>query len=208
VGDLGRDRALGIRRLVCDTSRRERAAERPLTSEEATMQSDGQPGRAGFRTVVLPLDGAPRTERLLDVALEEARVHAAPLVLIHVVPFAEPPENHPSHGPQVAADAAPPPEIASACGDARRYLEGLAERCGADAEIVVRHGDPFRQISRELARRDRPLVIFSVGSTALLPVGEHSELARRIAALGDVHVLLAPVDADPPHDQTGVPWPM
>lgn len=174
------------------------------------MHSPGQSGHSGgmgFRTVVLPLDGTLRTERLLDVALEEARVHRAPLVLIHVVPFAEPPESHPSHGPQVAAEAAPPAEVASACGDARAYLAGLVVGRG-DAEIVVRHGDPFRQISRELAARDRPLVIFSAGSTALMPVGEHSELARRIAALGDVHVLLAPVDGEESAEETGVPWPM
>lgn len=174
------------------------------------MQPDsqtGNPGGAGFRTVVLPLDGTPRTERLIAVAMEEARVHGAPLVLVHVVPFAEPPESHPSHGPQVAAEAVPP-EIASACGDARRYLSDLVARRGGGAEVVVRHGDPFRQISRELAERDRPLVIFSVGSTALLPVGEHSELARRIAALGDVHVLLAPVDGGDDPDGGGVPWPM
>lgn len=173
-----------------------------------SSQQGREPGPAGFRTVVLPLDGTPRAEGLLDVAIEEARVHGAPLVLVHVVPFAEPPESHPSHGPQVSCEPDPPAEIASACGDARRYLEGLASARGCSADIVVRHGDPFRQIVRELAGRERPLVIFSTGATALMPVGEHSELARRIAALGEVHLLLVPVGGSGTPESTGAPWPM
>ena len=53
----------------------------------------------GIRTIVVPLDGTAKAERVVPAAIEESRLHGAPLVLLRVVPYADPPPGARSHGP-------------------------------------------------------------------------------------------------------------
>ncbi|MFM9107823.1 MAG: universal stress protein [Chloroflexota bacterium] len=151
----------------------------------------GEP--ASIRTIVVPLDGSEKAERVVPAAIEESRLHGAPLVLLRVVPYADPPPGLRSHGPETTCSASPPEEIIDDCGLAEGYLRDvIARHAIAGGEIVVRYGDPFTQIAAELGRWPGPLVVLASYATAVLPVGSHSEIARRIAGLDAFHVLLVP----------------
>ncbi|MGI9252115.1 MAG: universal stress protein, partial [Thermomicrobiales bacterium] len=147
----------------------------------------------GYRTVIVPLDGSPLAELVLPVAIEESKLHGTPLVAMRVVPYMETPPGARSHGPEPISAADLPGEISDACRDAQTYLTDTLTRHGhPEAETVVRLGDPFTQIAAELTRWPRPLIVLASYATAVLPVGHHSELARRIVGLNSVHVLLVP----------------
>ncbi|MCC6313315.1 MAG: universal stress protein [Thermomicrobiales bacterium] len=154
----------------------------------------------GFGSVLAPLDGSSRAERAVPIALYEARLHAVPLVFLRVVSFPEPPVAHPPHGPAGADLGDTSPEVMEARREAEAYLESVTQRyhCIAESVIIVRVGDPFIQIVRELGRWPSPLVVLTAKATSVLPLGAHSELARRLARLGSVHLLLTPVAADAP----------
>ena len=148
---------------------------------------------AGILTVVAPLDGSDKAERVMPAAIEESLLHGAPLVLLHVVPFAETPPGPRTAGPEGMCAATPPVEIEDDCGRADRYLREVLERRGVQGgEVVVRYGDPVSQIAAELRRWPRPLAVLASYATAVLPVGPHSEIARRLMALNEFHVLTVP----------------
>jgi hypothetical protein len=86
-----------------------------------------------------------------------------------------------------------PLELQDDCQEAERYLRGVLDRYGIrEGEVSVRFGDPFTQILAELRAWPGPLAVLSSYATAVLPVGTHSELARRIASMNEFHVLLVP----------------
>ena len=151
-----------------------------------------------FSTILVPLDGSPGAERVLPVAVEEARLHEAQIVALQVVPFPERPPGHPSHGPEPISSTDPPPEISEDCVACQQYLDDVIDRWGRPGDRAnVRYGDPFTQITAEIADLEKPLVVLAAFATALLPVGTHSELARRIVSLNSAPVLLVP--AGPHH---------
>ena len=157
--------------------------------------------KSGFGSILVPLDGSPGAEHVLPVAIEEARLHGAQVVALRIVPFTEPPPGHPSHGPEPICSVDPPGEISDACGECQRYVDDLIRRWGREGDrAVVRYGDPFTQIAAELANLERPLVVLASFATAVLPIGMHSELARRIVSLNTAPVMLIP--AGSPHHET------
>lgn len=166
-------------------------------------RDDAAPLDVGFATLVAPLDGSTAAERALPLAVHVARLERAPLVLVRVVPFPEPPAAAPSHGSSLICAADRPQEIADACVEASAYLDRIAERCGgAEVRRSVLTGDPFTRIVAEIAHWPRPLVVLSAHAANAPSTGDRSELARRIASLPGIHVLIVPHE-----NETGSPRP-
>ncbi len=177
--------------------------DRPRTGIESPgEQGSATPDAIAFRTIVAPLDGSVAAERAVPLAMHIARLEQAPLLLLRVVPFPEPPVGPPSHGSSSVCMAGPPPEIEATCRDARDYLERVARHSGGSVEVgcVVLTGDPFTRIVAEIAQRSRPLVLLSAHAANVASTGDRSELARRIASLPGIHVLIVPHE-----DPTGSP---
>lgn len=166
--------------------------------------SDDARHGVGFATLVAPLDGSPAAERAMPLAARIARLERAPLVLVRVVPFLEPPAGTPSHGSSQICVVDPPPEIADACTDAIAYLERVAERYGAGTETrrIVLTGDPFTQVVSEITRWPHSLVVLSAHAANAPSTGDRSELACRIVSLPGIHVLVVPHE-----DESGSPRP-
>lgn len=53
------------------------------------VPADAPPASAHYRRVLVPLDGSPRAESVLPLAIRIAAAHRAELVLVHVVPVPE-----------------------------------------------------------------------------------------------------------------------
>ncbi len=158
----------------------------------------------GFATIVAPLDGSHAAERALPVAMHVARNEGAALVLVRVIPYPEPPVGSPSHGSSQICLADPPPEIADACTDATTYLERIAARYrAAGAHVRVLSGDPFTRVVAEIATWSRPLVVLTAHAANAPSSGDRSDLARRIASLPGIHVLVVPHE-----DASGAPRPL
>ncbi len=147
----------------------------------------------GIRTVIVPLDGSPKAEKVVPAAIEESLLHGAPLVLVRVVPYMELPQGQRSHGAEGSCPPDMPLEIQNDCAEADRYLREVLQRYVIEGgEVTVRYGDPFTQIASELRQWPGPLAVLASYATAVLPVGAHSELARRISGLNEFHILLVP----------------
>jgi nucleotide-binding universal stress UspA family protein len=159
-----------------------------------------------FRTIVAPLDGSPAAERAVPLARHIADLEGAPLLLLRVIPYPEPPLGSPSHGSRSMCVPDPPPEIAAACEDAAAYLERVAQGCGGQAAVrtIVLTGDPFTRIVAEIGRWSRPLVLLSAHAADAPSTGDRSELARRIASLPGIYVLIVPHE-EPSGSPAGLP---
>lgn len=108
--------------------------------------------------ILTPLDYTGSAEEVVSVAVKLARGLNAPLILMYVV---ELPSTLP---PDTAAEALMGVE-------ARQELAALgrqAEAMGASVEIMVRSGEPTRQILAVAARRSAQLIVMGThGRTGL-----------------------------------------
>lgn len=167
-----------------------------------TGRRRAEPDDARFRTIIAPLDGSGAAERVAPLAVHVARVEQAALVFVRVIPFPEPPVGSPSHGSSLMCLADPPPEIEDACRNATEYLEDVSAAYDGSLDVhrVVLTGDPFTRIVAEIRRWPRPLVLLSAHAANAPSAGDRSELARRIASLPGIHVLIVPHE-----DEAGLP---
>lgn len=158
----------------------------------------GPPAGRPFETVVVPLDGSETAEAVLPRAKALADAFGARLVLLQVVPFPEPPNGHPSHGPEPIVCRELPDDVGDARQDAEGYLRDVGRRwgLGREAAMLVEVGDPFARIRAAALAHPRPLVVLTARATAVLPLARHSELARRLVFSGLAPVLVVPPEAD------------
>ena len=156
----------------------------------------GTANPSSIATVIVPLDGSLAAEGVLRMAGDIARCTGSALVLLHVVPYPEPLEARPTHGAVWPDTEELPPDVLEAIGEAQRYLDALGQAIGATG-TVVRVGDPFSRIRQEARTLDRSLIVLTSKATATARVGQHSELARRLAFSHVAPVLMVP----PPESQ-------
>jgi nucleotide-binding universal stress UspA family protein len=117
---------------------------------------------AGYRRVLVPLDGSCRAESVLPLAASLARQEEAELILVHVVPLAELTEI----GPLSDEDLAMRDRIAERNERvARRYLDRLRAQLadqGVAARIFILRGNDIREaLVRLMAEETADLVVLS-----------------------------------------------
>jgi nucleotide-binding universal stress UspA family protein len=156
-----------------------------------------------FDTVIVPLDGTPHAEATLPHAIDEARRHAATIVLVHVIPRPEPCANPVRRsGPLPWQGEWPCEDIEEAKRDAYAYLRGVAARYALDPEppLRVAVGDPGVRVAAEARRWPRPLVVMLTGDRTrrrrppLSPVTNYLLVAGAVPVLG----ILPPSRSDAP----------
>lgn len=132
-----------------------------------------------YRRLLLPLDGSPRAESVLPVALRIARAHGAELLLAHAVPKIEVVEDRlaESEGRMLCARLQDHNERR-----ARAYLDELRGRLQSDGvpvrTMVVTHGDPRALMRRLVSDQQVDLIIVSShGRSGMseVPVGSVTE---------------------------------
>jgi nucleotide-binding universal stress UspA family protein len=106
------------------------------------------------KRILVPLDGAIRTESVLPTVARIASVHGAEVLLVHVVP-----EPQPTAVLHATEDLELAQELAARLESrAKRYLEHLrdqlAREVGAVRTLVMRHADE-RQFLLELAQKEQ-----------------------------------------------------
>ncbi|GAA3765360.1 hypothetical protein GCM10022240_16990 [Microbacterium kribbense] len=121
-------------------------------------------GRAGaepapITTVLLPLDGTPRSESMAGEAAEWARALGAELLVVQVL------RGAPAFGIDVTED-----------GYVRARAEEIAEQYGIDAQWDVLHGDPVGALVGYLKGLENVLVVMAT----------RTQPALRAAVLGSV----------------------
>lgn len=138
----------------------------------------GPPGEAGYRRIMVPIDGSTRADSVLPIARRIARTHAADLILVHIVPELE----------VVGASRVPRLEQLRSQIDvynkrnAVQHLEKMRRRSiedGVDVKTITQGpGDP-RLMLRELAIEQQAdlIVMASHGNTGLddVPCGSVAE---------------------------------
>ncbi len=113
------------------------------------------------KRILVPLDGSPRTESVLPIAMRIATAHGAELVLVHVVD-----EPRPTSLLRAAEDLELAQELATRLeSHARRYLENLRDQLtkeGASVRALVVRRMDGHQVLLEVAQEERiDLVILS-----------------------------------------------
>lgn len=150
----------------------------------------GAPRKAGYRRIMVPMDGSLRADSVLPVARRIARTHAADLVLVHVVPRLE------------VAGAMRAPQVKQLQAqieghnwrNGSQHLEDLRRCCnedGLNVSTVTRGpGDPRSQL-RDLALELQAdlIVMASHGNTGLEDVACGS-VAEYLAGHAPVPLLI------------------
>lgn len=145
-----------------------------------------------FETVIVPLDGTAHAEFALPIAVDEARLHGAPLVLIRVIPRPEPcSTTYRKSGPLPWQGEWPFEDLEPAKRDATTYLRQVVTRFGLDpaTELHVAVGDPGVQVTAEAKRHPRPLVVMLTGDCTRESSPPLSLVAGYLMIAGTVPVL-------------------
>jgi nucleotide-binding universal stress UspA family protein len=154
-----------------------------------------------FDTILVPLDGTYEDEIALPVAIDQALRQNARLVLMYTAIRPEPCESASCNGGPMA-----PPMMrresqseCSECQEAERYLDDIQQRhhLFGETELVVRHGDPVRQIVTEIAGRPRPMVIMAATIEPDCYITAQEDRARRLLATGVCQVMLITRQPEP-----------
>jgi nucleotide-binding universal stress UspA family protein len=146
------------------------------------------------KTVLVPLDGSPGGETVLEEAAGVARANDAAVRLLQVVPR---PEALVVDGRTVAyADD----EAHRLAQDTTGYLAAVAERLrDLPVETAVRFGDPAEQILAVAGEPDVVLVAMATHRRAGLDRLVHGSVAERVDRKSPVPVLLVGhAEASPP----------
>jgi nucleotide-binding universal stress UspA family protein len=142
----------------------------------------------GVRTIVVPLDGTPGSESILETAADLARTHQARLRLVRV---AEPP-------PLVFADddriiAYADQESARIENAARDYLDQIARGLqGVPVDQVVRFGDSATQIVEEAEGADADLIAMATHHRRGIMRALRGSVAERVARATPIPIVLVP----------------
>jgi nucleotide-binding universal stress UspA family protein len=154
-----------------------------------------------FDTILVPLDGTNEDEIALPVAIDQALRQDARLVLLYTAIRPEPSESASYHGGPMA----PPLTRGESqtgcreCQEAERYLEDIQRQhhLFGEIDLVVRHGDPVRQIVEEIAGRPRAMVIMAATIEPDRITTAQEDRARRLLATGVCQVLAVTHEPEP-----------
>ena len=144
-------------------------------------------GASGLHTILVPLDGSPGSEQVLDTVGELARTHGATVRFLHVVKPVRAIES--DDGDRVIAFA--DQESARVDMETREYFARLAERLsGVTVEGAVRFGDPVAEIVEEAESAGADLIAMASHRRNGLGRLLRASLARRLERATTIPLLL------------------
>jgi len=161
---------------------------------------------ACYKRLLVPLDGSPRAESVLPLAIRIARKHDAELILVHMVPEPEIVETGP-----VDKEARDLMEQMLRYNEqkARAYLDRLQARLHSDSlairTLVESDGDPRERLLTLSSRLDADLIVMSAhGRTGMvgMPCGN---IARHIATHARIPLLMVRQHTGSRPDHQGMP---
>ncbi|GMU58192.1 MAG: hypothetical protein AMXMBFR33_73380 [Candidatus Xenobia bacterium] len=145
-----------------------------------------------MKRILVPLDGSSTAEQALKLALEEARLHEAELIVLHAMSF---PRD------LMWLDHLPRPgewaELART--EAQDYMDRVRSRLSAQVPTRARleSGPPARTIDAVAREEEADLIILAThGRTGLL-----GGVASKLLQLAPCPVLLVPIKPDQPMDK-------
>lgn len=145
---------------------------------------------AGVRTIVVPLDGTPGSESVLETAADLARTHQASLRLVRVE---EPPALVYALDDRIVSYA--DQESARIENEARDYLGRIAGGlAGVDVDLVVRFGESATQIVEEAEQADADLIAMATHHRRGIMRALKGSVAERVARATDIPLVLVPYD--------------
>ncbi|HET9491060.1 MAG TPA: universal stress protein [Methylomirabilota bacterium] len=143
---------------------------------------------AGVRTIVVPLDGAPGSESVLQTAADLARAHGASVRLVRVE---QPPSLVYSLDDRIVAYS--DQESARIEQEARRYLAGIARGLpDLPVDLVVRFGDSATEIAEEAEKADADLITMATHRRRGVMRALKGSVAERVARSTDIPLVLVP----------------
>lgn len=141
----------------------------------------------GLHTILVPLDGSPGSERVLDTVGELARAHHATVRLVHVVKPVEAVLSQ--DGARVVAFA--DQETGRVEVETQAYFERLAGRLpGLTVEGTVRFGDPLTEIVEEAESAGADLIALASHRRNALGRLMRGSLAKRLQRATTIPLLL------------------
>lgn len=168
---------------------REECLALPDESMRTVPRGTPPPAESGLRRILVPLDGAPGSETVLDTVGELARRYRATVRLVHVAAPAEGIRS--DDGMQVVAYVDQEGEHLEVL--ARAYFKDVARRLpGVTIEEAVRFGDPVEQIVAEAEAAGAELIAMSTHHRTPLGRLVHRSFARRLQHTTTIPMLLVP----------------
>jgi nucleotide-binding universal stress UspA family protein len=142
----------------------------------------------GVRLIVVPLDGTPGSESVLETAADLARTHGASLRLLRV---ARPVSLVYANDTRIIAYA--DQETARIEHEARNYLAAIARGLdGVPVEPVVRFGDFATQIVEEAESAGADLIAMATHRRRGLARALKGSVAERVARATTIPIVLVP----------------
>lgn len=163
---MGTHGASGFERLMLGsvTEKVLRRATCPVLSVPRRAHEAGRRPRAGFKSIVCPVDFAPSSERALRFAVSLARENSARLLLLHVL------EGSADGGVRELSHWTVPEYRAILEKEARerlRALVGLEDRSACAVDEILVAGKPYVEILRLAEKRACDLVVMGTHGGAL-----------------------------------------
>jgi nucleotide-binding universal stress UspA family protein len=134
-----------------------------------------------YRTLLVPLDGSPFSERALPVAVSVAQAAKARIVLVHVIPGAASPDGQVGEGERQAID------------EARGYLTDVSGRLtqqGIQTETAAPRGEAADGILAEMRACPADMVVMCTHGRSGLGRWAYGSVAEAVLAKSTVPILL------------------
>jgi CBS domain-containing protein len=145
------------------------------------------PAASSGRVILVPLDGAPGSEAILETVGEIARAEGATVLLLSVQP--EQHEIEVEGRVMVYSDQ----ETARVEGEARDYLKRVASALGSvPVSFAVRFGDPVARIVEEAEAAHATLIAMATHRRTGIARIVKGSVAERVERTTTIPVMLAP----------------
>lgn len=157
------------------------------TSQRRPAGVARRPGE-GMRVIVVPLDGTPGSESILETATDLARAHGASLRLVRV---AEPPSLFRARDERIIAYI--DQETARIEDQAKSYLARIGRQLeGVSVQTAVRFGDSASQIVEEAENAGADLIAMATHYRRGITRALKGSVAERVARSTPIPIVLVP----------------
>jgi nucleotide-binding universal stress UspA family protein len=136
-------------------------------------------------TILVPLDGSPLAEHALPYAERLARATSAHLILCRAL----------------SATKLQPEQIVAAVGDARAYVQGVADQLagrGSIVETTIPWGEPGDEILEQVRSARADLVVMATHGRSGLGRWLYGSVADEVLRRASVPMFLVPPGSDEP----------